>query len=293
MAASGGAVPIAAAREFRYTGTDFERVRRLIRGRAGISLGEQKQEMVYNRLARRLRATGLGSFQAYLDRLECDGAGEEWDQFVNALTTNLTAFFREAHHFDILAERLPGWAARRRVRIWCAAASTGEEPYSLAMTLVETFADWTPPAEIVATDLDTRVLEQAERGRYGPDRLDRMNAERMRRFFPREAGGDGGWAQVRRELRALVRFERLNLLDPRWRVQGPFDAVFCRNVLIYFDKPTQRRIIERMRPLLQPDGLLFVGHSEGLYHSADLFRALGRTVYAPVSPTAAASAGGR
>jgi len=284
MSTSSAAPSASPCREFQFTSADFDRVRRLIYARAGISLGEHKQEMVYSRLARRLRTLNLTRFQDYLDLLErCGGA--EQDAFMNALTTNLTAFFRESHHFEILATRLPAWSTKRRIRIWCAASSTGEEPYSLAMTLVESFASWSPPADIWATDLDTTVLAKAERGVYGIDRFARMDPERLRRFFLKGASTNDGSAKVRPELRALLKFERLNLLDPAWQVKGPFDAIFCRNVLIYFDKATQRRIIERFRPLLQPDGLLFVGHSEGLYHSADIFRSLGKTVYEPVVRT--------
>jgi len=289
MRTSSSAPVSQSTREFQFTSLDFERVRKLIYGRAGISLNEQKQEMVYSRLARRLRVLNLESFQAYLDLLERGSVEEEWDEFINSLTTNLTAFFREAHHFEILAKRLSGWSAKRRVRIWCSASSTGEEPYSLAMTLVEAFSSWTPPAEIIATDLDTTVLGKAERGVYALDRFDKMNADRMRRFFLKGTGANAGHAKVRRELRALVKFERLNLLDPAWQVKGPFDAIFCRNVLIYFDKPTQRKIIERYRPLLHSDGLLFVGHSEGLYHCSDLFHSLGKTVYEPITRTTPAS----
>lgn len=287
MRTSSNAVSSGSVREFQFTNADFERVRKLIFVRAGISLGEHKQEMVYSRLARRLRALDLGSFQEYLNRLEHGRNEAEWDEFMNSLTTNLTAFYREAHHFEILARQLPAWASKRRVRIWCAASSTGEEPYSLAMTLVENFANWVPPAEIVATDLDTAVLGKADRGVYGLERLDKMSPDRVGRFFLKDAGGNEGQVRVRNELRALVKFERLNLLDPCWQVDGPFDAIFCRNVLIYFDKPTQRRIIERFRPLLQPDGLLFVGHSEGLYHCTDIFRSMGKTVYAPIGRTSA------
>jgi chemotaxis protein methyltransferase CheR len=247
--------------------------------------------MVYSRLARRLRALSLTRFHEYLDLLERRGSHAEWDEFMNSLTTNLTAFFREAHHFEILAQQLSAWASKRRLRIWCTASSTGEEPYSLAMTLVESFASWTPPAEVVATDLDTTVLAKADRGVYGVERFDKMHPDRVRRFFLKGTGAQEGHLKVRHELRALVRFERLNLLDPDWQVNGPFDAIFCRNVLIYFDKPTQRRIIERFRPMLQPDGLLFVGHSEGLYHCTDMFRPIGRTVYEPVGRATADGAG--
>ncbi len=265
-----------AAREFVFTPADFERVRALIHRKAGISLSDQKQEMVYSRLARRLRALRLSTFRSYLDLVEAGSAAER-DEFVNALTTNLTSFFREAHHFDLLRERLRGWGAQRRCRIWCAASSTGEEPYSIAMTRVEAFTSWTPPGEVIATDVDTTVLSKAQRGEYPRERVMKLDAERVRRYF--QVGASAGEMRVRAELRALVSFRRLNLLDPQWPACPPYHAIFCRNVLIYFDKPTQRRIIERLAALLRPDGLLFVGHSEGLYHCADLVRPVGRTVY--------------
>jgi chemotaxis protein methyltransferase CheR len=272
------------AREFLFTVADFERVRRLIYERAGIALGEHKQEMVYSRLARRLRALKLACFRAYLDLVEADH-GSEWDEFTNALTTNLTAFFREAHHFDSLRERLRGWAVGRRCRIWCAASSTGEEPYSIAMTMVEAFSSWTPPCEVIASDVDTAALHKAALGIYPAERVNRLDAERVRRYFVR-ANPERTQLRVRPELRSLVSFQRVNLLGTAWPLSVPCDAIFCRNVLIYFDKATQRRIIERFLPLLRPEGLLFVGHSEGLFHCADLFRPLGKTVYAPIAPRA-------
>jgi chemotaxis protein methyltransferase CheR len=273
-----------APREFLFTLADFERVRRLIRDRAGIALGEHKQEMVYSRLARRVRALKLTCFRSYLDRVEAD-TGAEWDEFTNALTTNLTAFFREGHHFDVLRERLRGWAAGRRRRIWCAASSTGEEPYSIAMAMVEAFSSWTPPCEVLASDVDTSALAKAERGVYPLERVKKLGSERMRRYFLR-AAPDGTQLKVRPELRALVSFQRVNLLSPHWPLVAPCDAIFCRNVLIYFDKATQRRIMERFLPLLRPEGLLFVGHSEGLFHCSDLFRSLGKTVYEPIANAA-------
>jgi chemotaxis protein methyltransferase CheR len=228
-----------------------------------------------------VRALRLRSFRSYLDLVESAGAAEG-DEFTNALTTNLTAFFREAHHFDTLRERVRGWSASRRYRIWCAAASTGEEPYSIAMTLVEAFSSWTPPCDIIASDVDTAALRKAERGCYGEERVRKLDAERMRRYFLRPASS-GEAFQLRPELRRLVTFQRVNLLGTSWPLSVPCDAIFCRNVLIYFDKPTQRRIIERFVPLLRADGRLFVGHSEGLFHCADLFRSLGKTVYEPAS----------
>jgi chemotaxis protein methyltransferase CheR len=266
-------------REFAFTADDFERVRTLLRAHAGIALSPAKQDMVYSRLARRLRACGDRSFAQYLARLERKDGGE-WEAFINALTTNLTAFFREAHHFEILARHMRSVAGRRTLRIWCNAASTGEEPYSIAMTAVEAFDSPTPPVSILASDLDTQVLAQAERGVYPAERVAKLTPERIRRHFlkiGRDAAGD---YEVRPELRRLVVFRRINLLDTHWPVQGPLDAIFCRNVMIYFDRPTQYGILKRFVPLLAEDGLLFAGHSESLLHASDLFRPLGRTTYA-------------
>jgi chemotaxis protein methyltransferase CheR len=271
------------AREFSFTEADFERVRKLIYARAGISLSPVKQDMVYSRLARRLRACGDKRFVDYLDRLESRGDAAEWEAFVNALTTNLTSFFREAHHFDILASHLRKVTEKRPLRIWCCAASTGEEPYSLAITACEAFGGMTPPVQIVASDLDTNVLAQGRQGVYTADRVARLEAARVQRFFTQEAGGN---VRVRPELQRLINFQRINLLDSHWPLQGVFDAIFCRNVMIYFDKPTQHKILERFVPYLRPEGLLFAGHSENFIHAASLFRSLGRTVYARTDSSA-------
>jgi chemotaxis protein methyltransferase CheR len=264
-------------REFQFSSADFERVRELIYKHAGISLSPIKQDMVYSRLARRLRARGDRTFAEYLDRAQREP--DEWETFVNSLTTNLTSFFREAHHFDILAERLKKHGGRPPFRLWCSAASTGEEPYSLAITACEAFNTLTPPVQIIATDIDTNVLATAEKGVYGMDRVDRLSKERMQRFFLKGTGAQAGFARVRPELQRLIEFKRINLLDKTWAVQGPFDVMFCRNVMIYFDKPTQHEILKRFMPMLKPDGLLFAGHSESFLHAADIFRSLGRTVY--------------
>jgi chemotaxis protein methyltransferase CheR len=268
-------------REFVYQDRDFERVRTLIQRRAGICLSPAKKDMVYSRLARRLRSLGLRSFGDYLARLE-QGDEAEWEAFTNALTTNLTAFFREAHHFDLLARHVAEHRGGRPVRLWSAATSTGEEAYSLAITMMEVFASYTPPVTILATDIDTQALAWARSGVYPEERVAKLSRERLRRFFLRDAGTPAGRVRVRDELKAIITFAPLNLLDPFWSVRGPFDAIFCRNVMIYFDKPTQYRILEKLAPLLAPHGLLFAGHSESLTHAADLFRPCGRTVYAPL-----------
>jgi chemotaxis protein methyltransferase CheR len=276
-------------REFVFTHADFERIRKLIHEKAGISLSPSKQEMVYSRLARRLRARGLTQFGEYLGLLE-SGDAEEWQPFVNALTTNLTAFFREPHHFETLKKHAMDRSLRRSTpyTVWCCAASTGEEPYSIAMTLANAFGSaGSLPPSIVASDVDTNVLTHAAAGIYPQERLSKLGAEDLRRSFLKGAGAHAGYARVRPELRQLITFRRVNLLDGTWPVRGPFDAIFCRNVMIYFDKPTQRRILERLAPLLREDGLLFAGHSESFLHSADLFRLRGNTVYELAEPHAA------
>lgn len=264
-------------KEFEFTPRDFERVRALIHKNAGIALAESKQEMVYSRLARRLRATGIRSFQAYLDELESRPDSDEWEAFTNALTTNLTSFFREAHHFPILAEHVRH--AKEPILVWCSASSTGEEPYSIAMTLCEALGSLTPPAHIIATDIDTNVLATAANGIYAIDRLDKMSPERAKRFFLRGKGEQAGLVRVRPELRQMVTFKQLNLLGSDWPISGPFDAVFCRNVMIYFDKPTQGKILARFAPLMKPDALLFAGHSENFLYVSDAFKLRGKTVY--------------
>ncbi len=267
-------------REFHYRAEDFQQVRRLLYQRSGISLSESKDQMVYSRLARRLRALGLDSFSAYFEHLQQHD--EEWQEFVNALTTNLTSFFRESHHFEALAEYLQKHPRRNGpIRIWCSAASTGEEPFSLAITAMEAFASLRPPVQIIASDIDTGVLQTAARGIYPLNRIDQLSSTRKKRFFLRGKGRQEGMARVRDELRELIEFQQINLLDPRWPIEPGLDVIFCRNVMIYFDKPTQQHLLERMIKLLRSDGLFFAGHSESFVHATHLVRLIGRTVYQP------------
>ncbi|MDD5241888.1 MAG: chemotaxis protein CheR [Sulfuricella sp.] len=275
---------IAGNREFHFSTKDFEHVRKLIYERAGISLSPAKQDMVYSRLARRLRATNISSFSEYLARLE-SGDDEEMVLFTNSLTTNLTSFFREAHHFPLLAEHIRKVGRHHPISLWCSAASTGEEPYSMAMTMVELFDSFTPPVHILATDLDTHVLQKAQEGMYPLERLEKMSEDKIKRFFLKGTGKHEGFAKVRKELCDMITFRQINLLDASWPMRGPFDAIFCRNVMIYFDKKTQYDVLKKFVPLLRPDGLLFAGHSESFYHAADLFRSTGKTVY-EVAPEA-------
>lgn len=248
-------------------------MRDMIAAYAGIALNARKQSMVYNRLVRRLRATGHASFRAYLDWVESPGSDER-QSFVNALTTNLTALFREAHHFDMLAAHAVARRARP-YRVWSSACSSGEEAWSAAIALHERGC----PAKILATDVDTEVLAVARAAAYRVEALERAGRERLRRHFLRGTGPNAGLALVRPELRAMVRFAARNLLAPEWPAQERFDALFCRNVLIYFDRPTQLRLLDRFAGVLAPGALLFLGHSENCATGHGAFRACGRTAY--------------
>ncbi len=265
-------------RDIVFSAADFQRVRGMIRAKAGIDLNPGKQNMVYSRLSRRLRERGMDSFGAYLDSLAGDH-DPEWQEFINCLTTNLTSFFREAHHFDHLAAWLRSQGAGGApVRIWSCAASTGEEPYSIAITALEA-AGQGPRVGIDASDIDTRVLATAQAGVYPMDVVQGLGEYRLRRFFLKGAGANAGKARVKPELQALLAFRPLNLLAPTWQAPQPYDVIFCRNVMIYFDRPTQRRVLERLCGSLKPGGLLYVGHSENFTEHRDLVELVGKTTY--------------
>ncbi|MFC0267337.1 CheR family methyltransferase [Kushneria aurantia] len=268
---------VAESRDLRLTDEDFERVRRLIHERAGIALAMHKKEMVYSRLARRVRTLGMMQFKKYLDMLDGHAEAKEWEHFVNALTTNLTSFFREAHHFPILADHIRD--RKEPVKIWCCAASTGEEPWSLAMTVSDALGSAAQNAIITATDIDTRALAVASEGIYPLNQVEKLPSETLKKFFMRGTGARTGVARVNPKIFPMVRFKSLNLLGPRWDLEGPFDAIFCRNVMIYFEKETQKKILERFAPLLKSDGLLFAGHSENFTYLTDAFKLRGHTVY--------------
>jgi chemotaxis protein methyltransferase CheR len=264
--------------EFSLTTADFARVRRLLHDHSGISLGESKRSMVYNRLARRLRACGAKHFAQYLDIVERDSA--EHEACMNALTTNLTAFFREPHHFEIMADFVRS-RSLPRLRIWCTAASTGEEPYSIAMTMVEAYRTDNPPVEIIASDIDTDVLAHAQRGVYALERLDKVSERRRSQFFQRGDGPNAGFARVRPLLRAMIDYRQINLQSDNWAVPGGLDIIICRNVLIYFQAPLQNRIVRRFGSLLAESGMLITGHSENITSAGDIFTSAGQTVYYP------------
>jgi len=237
--------------------------------------------MVYSRLSRRLRALGLSRFEDYLRELQArPETDDEWQQFTNALTTNLTSFFRESHHFELLAEQFQQLKAKGgSVELWCCAASTGEEPYSILITACEVWGTLQPPVRLWATDVDTQVLATAERGVYALERIAGLSDARRKRFFQRGTGTNEGLVRVHPALRARVHFEALNLLDARYPESPQFAAVFCRNVMIYFDKPTQRSILARIVQKMGPDSLLYTGHSENYMHASDIVASCGRSLY--------------
>ena len=277
-------------REFRLRDADFAYLTRRVGDKTGIVLGDEKRDMVYARLAKRLRRLGMRDFGQYVDLLERSGDGDgELIRLVNALTTNLTHFFREKHHFDHLRnDALPEIAARanaagrHRLRLWSAGCSSGMEPYSIAMVLRETIPRidaW--DARVLATDIDTDMLETGRKGVYRQRDTDGIpDGLRKKYLSPTPTDDAMGEPLVRlpATLKKLIAFKHLNLLEP-WPMKGPFDAIFCRNVVIYFDKPTQARLFERYAGMLRPDGLLYIGHSESLFNVTNRFNLIGKTIY--------------
>ena len=264
-------------REFAWTDADFDRVQAMIYKRAGISLHDGKHAMVYSRLSRRLRETGYQSFCDYLGWLE-SAESPEWQEFVNALTTNLTSFFREYHHFEIFADLLKSKSAGSPWRVWCSAASTGEEPYSIVMTALEVLGE-SAKFSLLASDIDSKVLTLAAQGVYRLDGMKGIDSRKMQRFFLKGKGGNDGMVRVKPELSRVIEFLIVNLIKDDWPFKEPFDVVFCRNVMIYFDAQTQRKVLERIYKVMKPGALLFVGHAENFSDSRDLFVLKGKTVY--------------
>ncbi|MCC6207493.1 MAG: protein-glutamate O-methyltransferase CheR [Gammaproteobacteria bacterium] len=269
-------------RDLVFTDADFDYIRRVVVEQTGIVLSDQKRELVYGRLAKRLRALGLHTFADYCGHLE--RSPDELHELVNAITTNLTSFFREPYHFDylrdtVLPELLRSNAQSRRIRIWSAGCSTGEEPYSIAMVLRDALPSgegW--DARILATDIDSNVLAKAQEGIYQEERATGVPERYLRRGFRKGQGDHAGMLRVGDEVRSLITFRQLNLMKD-WPMHGPFDVIFCRNVVIYFDKPTQRRLFDRYADILVDGGHLFIGHSETLFKVSERFTLIGRTIY--------------
>jgi len=266
-------------REFAFTEADYAFLSQLAHHYAGITFGPQKKEMVYARLSRRLRALEMPDFAAYRAYLQCDAGQQEIQQLINAVTTNITSFFRERHHFEHIASTvLPDIQARgqRRLRFWSAGCSVGMEAYSLALTLADclgSLAGW--DIRILATDIDTSVLATGREGIYPEEQWEKIPPPLRHHLRHDEATRT---LEVPEELRQMVAFKPLNLLEP-WPMRGPFDAIFCRNVVIYFDKPTQKTLFARFAELLKPQGWLYIGHSENLFSVSDAFEPMGRTIY--------------
>lgn len=270
-------------REFEFTWDDFNKLRSISSEYSGIKVPDDKFDMFYCRLAKRLRVLKLSDFKAYCKYLKLH-PDEEFTEFINAITTNLTSFFRENHHFaylgtQVIPELRLNNGNSRKIRIWSAGCSTGEEPYSIAMTLMDNGIkpdEW--DIKILATDLDTQVLATAQAGIYSIERLEGIPQDKLKKWFHRGKGGQSSRVRVKPELNQMISFRQLNLINP-WQIKGPFDIIFCRNVLIYFDNPTKSSIINRFAEVLAPERHLFIGHSESLYSLSDRFDSIGNTIY--------------
>lgn len=269
------------ATQLPMSAADFARATSLLQQRAGIVVGNHKEDMAARVLSNQARKAGWDSTADYLAHLAQHPHDPAWQDFINAFTINHTAFFRERHHFDVLADFVKSRPAP--IHIWCCAASTGEEAYTIAMTLLETCDTTVSRVSVLGTDIDSDAIAQAERGVYTADRVQAVPENLLKRYFQRGKAGNAGLVRVKRQLREIVQFDVLNLVDPHWPLDQKFDAIFCRNTMIYFDKNTQTRILERFVPLLKPDGLLFAGHSENFTYLTQDFRLLGQTVYRVVS----------
>ncbi|MGB0941292.1 MAG: CheR family methyltransferase [Marinomonas sp.] len=263
--------------EFLYTNEDFEKVRVFLNKLTGINLADSKDAMVYSRLVRRVRALNLSSIAEYLDYVAANAHEEQ--NFINALTTNLTSFFREEHHFKVLKDYLNETPGVKR--IWCAASSTGEEPYSIAISVVEALGKFDTNIEIIASDIDSNVLETAKQGVYHESRIQSLNLSMKKQFFHRGTGSNKGFVRVVPELRRMVKFRQINLLDSKWPIDLPVNIIFCRNVMIYFNREMQEALLTRMVRLLPKDGLYVAGHSENFSYFSHIVSAVGKTTYKP------------
>jgi len=267
--------------DYSITTEEFSRFRQLIYDESGISLGDQKQTLLASRLSKRLRDLGLATFSEYYAQVTGDPTREEFTRMLDLISTNKTDFFREPKHFDVLREQiLPSLAGEKRIRIWSSACSTGEEPYTIAMTLYEGVSDpsqW--DFKVLASDLSTRVLAKAAAGVYDAERVRDVPPEVVRRHFLRGRGDSEGQLKVKPHLASMIQFRRLNLMDERFPIKSPLDLIFCRNVMIYFDRPTQEQLVNKFYRYLKPGGHLFIGHSESLQWVNHQFKSLAPTIY--------------
>jgi chemotaxis protein methyltransferase CheR len=259
----------------------FEKFKTLIYEKSGITLGPQKVALVSARVGKRMRTLGLAEHGDYLQRLYDDTTGTELVQLLDAISTNVTSFFRESAHFDFLGEALAQWRGQgqRRFRIWSAASSTGEEPYTIAMTALEALKEPAIDLKILATDISTRVLEVCRRGQYAHARVEPVPPALLHKYFQKQQNGHDPVYEVTEELKRLVKFGRLNLSTPPFPMTGPLDVVFCRNVMIYFDEAVRRRLVGEVERLLKPGGFFMIGHSESLTGLTNRFRIIKPSVY--------------
>ncbi|MGD8483658.1 MAG: protein-glutamate O-methyltransferase CheR [Thioalkalispiraceae bacterium] len=271
-------------RDFELTEKHYNFVRKLVAERTGIALSDAKRDMIYGRLTRRLRALDLSNFDDYCAILKDGNDEQELIEFTNAITTNLTAFFREQHHFDYLGNtvlpELMRTKQNRSIRIWSAGCSSGEEPYSIAMVVNEVVpADW--DVRILATDLDSNMVERARAGIYPLERVEGISKQRLRNWVRRGKGSKSNMVKMSSDLQDIIRFKQLNLMHD-WPMRGKFDIIFCRNVVIYFSKDTQKQLFNRYADIMTDNSHLFIGHSESLYKVSDRFKLLGQTMYKKV-----------
>lgn len=272
-------------KEFPFSDKDFSYIKNLVAERTGIVLTDIKRDMVYSRVARRIRALKINDFAEYCDVLK-SGHHEEMVEFINAITTNLTSFFREPHHFVYMTKTLlPEIRANKKdrtIRVWSAGCSSGEEPYSIAMTLRDFFpadSDW--DIKILATDLDSHMVDKAEKGVYKEGSITGVDERQIKKWMKKGSGKMAGSVKICNEIQSLITFKQLNLMHD-WPLKGPFDFMFCRNVVIYFSKDTQKELFDRYANLLVPNAGLFIGHSESLFKVTDRFQSLGKTIYKKV-----------
>jgi len=258
----------------------FDQLRQLVYEKSGISLGEHKEALVTARVGKRMRQLGMEDYGQYMDHLVADKTGQEIVQLLDVISTNVTHFFREAQHFDVLAELLRQWsdAGQQRFRIWCAAASSGEEPYTISMMMREVLGK-NADAKLLATDISTRVLEKANEGIYEDRHVEKIPAPLLKKYFVKRGGDQKGNWEVRETLKELITYGRLNLSVFPYPLKGPLDIIFCRNVMIYFDNEMRSRVLANMYKLLKPGGYLMVGHAESLTGLVSDFKAVQPSVY--------------
>lgn len=260
----------------------FEAFRDLVYEKSGINLGDHKQALVCARVGKRMRALGIRDYKEYFEYVSGDGSGEELVRLLDVISTNVTHFFREAGHFEVLDELLRDWYAQgqRRFRIWCAASSTGEEPYTIAMTVFEALGEKSGcDVKVLATDISTRVLDTARQGVYERKKLDKVPERLLRKYFQKGVGRAEGSYLVRKPLRDMITFGRLNLSVQPFPLKGPLDIIFCRNVMIYFDNHVRSMVLADMYRLLKPGGYLMVGHAESLTGLVSDFKSVKPSVY--------------